>query len=238
MPGSNSGTVGQQSATDGNSEVNRNAFLTHQMLGRVGTVKLVRVEKVHPGQNGAPGKIDVTPLVNQIDGQGKSTEHGTVYGIQYVRWQGGTAGIICDPVVGDIGYAFCSDRDTSAALKKKGRANPGSNRRFDVADAVYMGTVVSAAPKMFIQFTPGTNSDGSGGSLQIADGNGNTLTMNSDDGIKVGIKSGKKFAVDGDVSSTKNIVAGQGTADQIGLQSHQHQNGGGVGLSGGPQPGT
>jgi hypothetical protein len=238
MAGSNSGTVGQQSATDGNSEVNRSAFLTHQMLGRVGTVKLVRIEKVHPGQNNAPGTIDVTPLVNQVDGQGKSTEHGTVYGIQYVRWQGGTAGIICDPVVGDIGYAFCPDRDTSAALKKKGRANPGSNRRFDVADAVYMGTVVSAAPKQFIKFTPGTNQDGSGGSLEIADGNGNVLTMDSN-GYTLATKNGTgTVATQGNMTATKNVVAGQGGTDQVALQSHQHQNGGGVGNSGAPVAGT
>lgn len=238
MAGSNKGTIGQQGLTDGGSDVNRSSFMVHQMLGRVSTVKLAQVVKVHPGQSNAPGTIDVTPLVNQVDGSGKSTEHGTIYGIQYVRWQGGTAGIICDPVVGDIGYILCADRDTSAALKKKGRANPGSNRRFDPSDSVYLGTVVSAAPKQFIQFTPGTNSDGSGGSVVINDGNGNVFTMNQN-GYTIATKNGTgTVATQGSLTATKDVTAGQGGSDQVTLQNHLHQNAGGTGNSGAPVAGT
>lgn len=44
--------------------------------------------------------------------------------------------------------------------------------------------------------------------------------------------------INGSLTATGEITAGQGGADQVALQTHKHQNGGGTGLSGAPQPGT
>jgi hypothetical protein len=60
-----------------------------------------------------------------------------------------------DPKPGDIGVIVCASRDISAVKANKGDASaPGSFRRHDLADALYVGTVIAKdAPKQYIQFT-------------------------------------------------------------------------------------
>lgn len=246
------GVAGQLGASDFNNELNRQSFLFHQMLGRVATVRLVKIKKIkagkaQQGQPPAPGQVDIQMLVNQVDGVGKSTEHGTTHNLQFVRWQAGTSAIVSDPVEGDIGIALVADRDTSSVIKKKDKANPGSNRRFDISDGVYIGTILSDAPKQFVWFTPSKNQDGTGGSVTVADGNGNVITQSQDsdkksvttiidgngnvitsnkDGITLQTKdnSGNVF-VKGHVKATGNVTAGDGTSDSVTLQSHTHASG-------------
>ena len=100
------------------------------------------------------GTVDVQPLVSQIDGGNNVQPHGIIPGIQYFRLQGGANAIICDPVVGDIGYVVVSDRDTTNI--KNGQSSPvtpGSFRRNDLADGVYVGGILNQKPTQYIQFT-------------------------------------------------------------------------------------
>jgi hypothetical protein len=125
--------------------------------------------------------VDVMPLVSQVDGNNNTQRHGVVYGLPYFRIQGGANAVICDPVVGDIGYVVVSDRDISSvksnAAKITGSANPsssnqvtpGSSRRNDLADGVYVGGILNATPKQYIQFTAT--------GITIADMNGNQIIM-------------------------------------------------------------
>lgn len=144
---------GQQAPWDGGSDFNVQAFVIQQMLGRISTMKVVKIVAVHPGEGLAPGKVDVLPLVNQIDGQGNSTPHGTVYDIPYVRTQTGATAIIADPIVGEIGMMVCADRDISAVKNSRAAANPGSWRRFDMADGIYIGGILGAAPTNYVRLT-------------------------------------------------------------------------------------
>ena len=73
----------------------------------------------------------------------------------YHRPQNGTNGIIMDPKAGDIGVIVCASRDISSVKANKGDASaPGSFRRHDLADALYVGTVIAKdAPEQYVQFT-------------------------------------------------------------------------------------
>ena len=169
---------GQQPAGAATSEFNALAFIVQQALGIVRTMTIVRVEAVYDsaGQpvtetgNVAPvGSVDVLPLVNLMDGIGTATEHVTVFGLPYVRLQGNGNAIIADPVKGDIGLALVSDRDISSVKSTKDQANPGSFRRFSLADSVYLGSILSAAPVQYLRF----RSDG----LELVDKNGNSIVL-------------------------------------------------------------
>lgn len=69
----------------------------------------------------------------------------------------GSYGVIIDPQPGDIGVAVFASRDISNVKSTQAQAVPGSGRRFDYSDGIYLGTVLSAAaPTQYLQF----NSDG------------------------------------------------------------------------------
>src|ERR1700688_3354724 len=134
---------GQQTPSDPNTEYTSIAFIVRSMMAKMDTMKLVKVTAVHGGGGAiaAAGTVDVQPLVNQIDGASPphATPHGTVYGIPWWRLQGGSSAVICDPIVGDLGYVICADRDISVVKGTGAVGNPGSLRRFNIADGIYVG---------------------------------------------------------------------------------------------------
>lgn len=129
-------------------------FLVQMILGRAATATLVKVVEVtNAGELSPVGFVDVQPLVNQIDADGKPTPHGVVYGIPYFRIQGGADAIIIDPKVGDIGMAAFASHDISSVKANKDQANPGSRRRFDMADGMYFGGLLNGTPVQYVRFT-------------------------------------------------------------------------------------
>jgi hypothetical protein len=156
MPGGTD--AGQIGIGDTTTDYNITSFVVRQMLGRMSTMKLGKIIAVHLPDNGPPGQVkvggtvDVQLLTNQLDGEGKSTPHGIVYGMPYVRHQGGTNAHINDPLVGDIGLMHVSDRDLSANIKARGAANPGSSRRFSPSDSIWLGGILNAVPQQYQTF--------------------------------------------------------------------------------------
>jgi len=136
--------VGQALPTDSYSAYNATTFMIKQIVARINTATLVQVKSVTNSGGVSPvGSVDVLPLVNQVDGAGNPTEHVTVYGLPYVRIQGGTNAVIIDPKVGDIGVAVFASRDISTVKNAKKQSNPGSYRRFNMADGLYIGGVLN-----------------------------------------------------------------------------------------------
>lgn len=137
-----------------NGNFNQLAFLAKQILNKAATTSLVLVKAVtNSGGVSAVGFVDVQPLVHQIDGAGNATPHGTIHHLPYLRLQGGANAIILDPVVGDIGMAcFCS-HDISSVKRTKKAGVPGSRRRFDWADGLYIGGMLNGVPTQFIRFS-------------------------------------------------------------------------------------
>ena len=202
------------SATD---EANLMDFFIRSIMGRNATATLVQVKAVtNTGAVAAVGLIDVQPMVAQLDGKGKATPHGIIHNVPYARMQGGTAAFILDPVVGDIGIAVFASHDISSVKNNKAPANPGSRRRFDWADALYVGGVLNGVPAQYIRFT-------SSGDVEIKPAT--KVTVLGD------------LAVTGDATVSKTLTA---TTDVVGggksLKGHLHTgvtSGGGV--SGPPQ---
>ncbi len=209
------GYFGWQGLTDAGSQYNQHAFAIRQEQGRQGGAIPVKIIAVHGGGVGAPPTVDVQPLVNQIDGQGNPTPHGTIYGIPCTRNQGGLGAIINDPVVGDTGHMVISDRDISSVKSNNGAvSNPGSFRRFDKADGVYhAGMLNKNAPTIYIQFL----SNG----LKIEDNQGNSI-VTGPNGVNI---NGLKIDKNGNLTTPGSIQAGTGSGDSVTLQHHVHAGG-------------
>lgn len=138
------------------SDAARIDFVIRAALSGVRTSIPVRVEScTNAGGVAGVGTVDVTPLVNMLDGQGKSIPHGIIHGLPYCRMQAGGSAVIIDPVPGDIGLISVCDRDISTVKASSVQSAPGSLRKHDLSDAVYLMTVISAAPSQYIQFLPG-----------------------------------------------------------------------------------
>lgn len=209
-------------------------FAIRQMMARMDTMKLVQVKAVKGGGGAiaAAGTVDVLPLVNQTDGRGFPTPHGTVSGIPWWRLQGGTGGVICDPKVNDIGFVVCADRDTSIVVSTQKQGNPGSGRRFSIADGIYIGACLNAVPTQYIAFSDNgitiLDANGSGNKIEmtatgvkVTDKNGNVLEMKSS-GFEL---TGTLVKITGNLQVTGSVIAGFGGADQVGLQTHIHPTG-------------
>lgn len=146
--------AGQLGLTDQSSFYNMLHFMIRQAIGMIRVQMPVKVVAVTGGGVDVAGTVDVQPLVQQIDGTGKTTSHGVVYGIPFSRNQGGTNVIINDPKVGDIGTIAIHDRDISALKNTSKESPPGSFRRFSPSDGVYHAAMLNLQkPKQYHQFT-------------------------------------------------------------------------------------
>lgn len=191
--------VGQAALSDLGSDQANHQFLIEQMLGRLWTLTLVQVVScTNDGGLSAVGSVSVHPMVAMIDAMGTVQAHDTIYNIPYFRLQGGTSAVILDPKVGDIGICGFASRDISAVKSSKASSAPGSFRRFDPADGLYLGGVLNGIPTSYLQF----------------DGTGN---------INIVVPSGKAVAITGDLTVSRTIVAqGEITGNAIPLSTHIH----------------
>lgn len=184
---------GAETAQSATTDFNSLEFMMQRLINRISTATLVKVQAVSnkPGEKGNIGHVDVLPLVNQMDGYNNAVKHGKVYGLAYFRYQGGKHAVIIDPKVGDIGVAVFADRDISSVKANKDQANPGSRRRFDMADGIYIGLSVGGEnPEQYIRFFEEDNKQG----IQMHDKNGNDVLMN-DQGTTITDKSGNKIVM-------------------------------------------
>jgi hypothetical protein len=245
---------GHNQPGDSASEMGAISAIVRSIVARLDTMKLVKVAAVKGGGEGQPaGTVDVIPLVSQVDGNGYGTPHGTVPGIPWSRMQSGKNGVICDPVVGDIGYVVAADRDTSKVRSTKAAALPGSGRTFNIADGVYAGALLGDAPTCYVLFK-------ADGHLKFVDVDGNVIESSAT-GWSITPKTGQSITLNGNVIVTGNlqlagaiqsqpgslytgnivtsgnVIAGSGTGDQVGLQTHKHPTAG-TGAPSSPTPGT
>lgn len=147
MSGEPIGIAPQETLSSANSTSNAIQFVITQMMSQMNTMIPVKVVKV------SGSFCDVQPLVTQIDGAGNVEPHAVIHNVPFVRIQGGTNAIIIDPVAGDIGLALFASRDISAVKKNKAVSPPGSRRRYDLADGIYLGGVLNSAPTQYLEYT-------------------------------------------------------------------------------------
>ncbi len=202
-------------AGDNASDVGRLQFVIRAALSGLRTAMPVRVEAVTNDGGLSPiGTVDVQPLVNAVDGAEGTWQLPVISNVPYMRIQGGANGIIIDPVVGDIGIATTCDRDISTVKNTSDIAAPGSVRKHDMSDIVYLMTIIGASPTQYIEF----NTAG--------------ITIHSPTAVTItapAINSTGTWTHTGTITSSGD-VQGSGTS----LHTHKH---GGV-QTGGGQTGT
>jgi hypothetical protein len=158
------------------SDVERTQFVIRAALAGLRTAMPVKVLEVTNNGGVSPiGFVNVQPLVSGEDGMGNAWPHGTIYNVPYMRIQGGSNAVIIDPQVGDIGIATVCDRDISTVKNASAVSAPGSLRRHDMSDIVYLMTIIGAAPTQYIQF----NSSG------ITVNSPNAVTINAGGNVSV-----------------------------------------------------
>jgi hypothetical protein len=179
-------------------EYNAQAFLVQSLMAKQQTATLVQVKAVRGGGLDAVGFVDVQPMVAQIDGAGRPTPHGIVRNLPFFRLQGGANAVVIDPQPGDIGLAIFASRDISAVKATRAPAQPGSKRRFDMADGLYLGGFLNGTPNQIIAFT--------------ADG----IEITSPTAVKI---SAPVVTIDGNVAVTGSSITHNGV--NIG-STHKH----------------
>lgn len=129
--------------------------LIEAMLSGVHTATIVQVIScTNNGDVEPSGTVDVQPLVMQVDSDGHAVPHGPLHSLPYVRLYAGGNMIIMDPQPGDWGIAIFAERDISKVWNGGGNPQaPGSARRFDMADGIYIGGIGSYPPTQYIQFS-------------------------------------------------------------------------------------
>lgn len=148
------GYQGTQRPGSNQGEYNAQTFLAESLINRISSCTLVQIVSVtNAGALSPVGFVDVQPLVNQLDGNSNAVPHGVVHGLPYFRLQGGADAIIIDPKVGDVGIAVFADHDISSVKANKAQANPGSMRRFSMADGLYIGGVLNGVPTQYIRYS-------------------------------------------------------------------------------------
>jgi len=187
-------------------EYNQIIFAVQQAIAKLQTATLVRVEAcTNDGDLSPVGFVDVLPLVNQIDGSGNPTPHAVVYGLPYLRIQGGANAVIIDPQPGDIGLAVFASRDISKVKSTKAQANPGSYRSYDFSDGIYLGGILNGVPTQFVRF----GTDG--------------ITVTSETAITLNAPA--ITLEGGDVTIAQNLtVIGAIVGAGINLQTHVHES--------------
>lgn len=197
--------TGQAKLSDMTTEWNRMQFAIRSIMNGMATAQLVQVKAI------SGDTVDIQPMVAQLDGAGNAVPHGTIHNIPIWRLQGGTSGVIVVPAVGDIGLAVFASSDISGVKRAKQPTTPGSRRRFDWADGIYLGGLLNAEPTQFIRM------DDAG--ITITAGSGLPVTINANEVVV----SGK-------------ITTGAGsTFNGIPFDSHRHTGiQTGTGTSGGP----
>jgi hypothetical protein len=135
-------------------DYNNILFVVMQALAKMQTATIVKIMACSNSGDASPvGTVDVMPMVNQVDGSGNPTPHGTIYNIPYFRIQGGANAVILDPQVGDLGIAVFASRDISNVKSTKAQANPGSWRQYDWGDGMYLGGLLNGTPTQLLQFS-------------------------------------------------------------------------------------
>lgn len=184
-------------------------------MAKVRTSIPVQVTAIHDGGLGPVGRVDVQPLVQQTDSAGNVLALPVLYGLPYLRWQGGASAVILDPAVNDIGLVCFADRDVSAVVASLKQSAPGSNRRFSLADGFYMGATLNAQPTQYLWFDAdnGVKLISPNPIQAVADNGGSnppTVTMNSS-GIVLSF-GGHSITINSSGIAISGAVTGDNTA--------------------------
>lgn len=104
-------------------------------------------------RNGSSGRaeyVSALPLITSTDADGNAIEPVEIPKMPFFRLQHGTAAIVCDPVVGDVGLAIFAQKDVSGNDGATEPRAPATFRTFDMSDGFYLGGFFGKKPETFI----------------------------------------------------------------------------------------
>lgn len=217
-------------------EWNQMDFAIRSVMSGMATTTLVQVKAVRPKDGGY--EVDAQPMVAQVDGAGNAVEHGVIHGMPVWRVQGGNSAVIVEPAVGDIGVAvFCSS-DVSGVKRTKAPTTPGSFRKFDWGDGIYMGGVLGGTVGQFVRMDANGIAIASPAAITIqtegdvlVNSNGST-TINATGGLVVNADTA---TFSGDLAVSGDLTTGPGsTFNGKSFDSHQHSGVTAGGANSGP----
>lgn len=173
------------------------------------TCTIVKVKKVTVQDEVGPiGRVNVLPLVQMVDGIQRTTDHTTVNNLPYFRMVGGKRAVIIDPREGDIGFVVTADRDISGVKEKKDTAPPGSNRRYNISDGMFVSAVLAEKPESYVRFVGDDQ-------IEISPDKGVTSIWIRPSRIDLGMKDAPHAVVTVDGPSTKvfAVISESGSED-------------------------
>lgn len=176
------------------------------------TCTIAKVVKLRTKGNGARdvvGRVDIQPLVQMVDGIQQTVDHTSVYNLPYVRMFGGTNAVIIDPHVGDLGLVITADRDISGVKQKLDKAPPGSNRKFNISDGIFIaGCLSKDKPKNYVRFVDSQT-------LELSPDSGVTSIWLTPGRIDLGMKNAPHavMTVDGASAKVFAVISESGSQD-------------------------
>ena len=210
-PPPNSYSLGQLQPNTTWGDYNNIVFAIKQAINKIQTALPVRVNSVTNNGGLSPvGFVNVTPLINQIDGNNNSTPHTIIHNIPYLRIQGGTNAIIIDPEVGQDGICLFCSRDISKYIASRQASPPGSFRKYSFSDGIFIGGISNTMPVQVLQF------QASGITLLSP----NQITITAPNII---INANSSCSINGNVSINGSLtVTDDVTAQGTSLHTHVH----------------
>lgn len=150
-------------------------LMMRQIMAGQAQPAVVKVLSVSGGGLSAPARVSVQNMVDQVGGLGNRTPHCEIFDLPCFRYQAGTAAVILDPVVDDIGLAIICGRDISAVKNTGSISAPGSSRQNSWSDGCYLGGFLNGIVDNYIQFSGSGISIISGGTININAGGGTVI---------------------------------------------------------------
>jgi len=131
------------------STASQQEFIIEQITKGMMTAMPVIVHAVNSPDNEL---IDVIPAINQQNANGDSVDHNIIYNVPVCRLQRGNSAVIMRPKKGDKGLVVFASQDISIFKKIKNLCKPGTYRRHDWADAIYVMGLCNTAATQYIEF--------------------------------------------------------------------------------------
>lgn len=209
------------------SEFNQLDFLIRSIVkGMVSTAIPVRVDSVERAGDGSGALyVSATPLVCPVDADGNALEQVTIPRLPYFRLQHGTAAVVVDPKVGDLGLAVFAQLDTSRLTGQSTPEAPATFRCFDMSDGFYLGGFWGKPPETFVRLEDSGDITITGPKTVTI--NAEVATVNASDHVLVDspqVTMTGRLSVVGHITGTGGVTVSNGdvTADGISLKSHVH----------------
>lgn len=129
-------------------EIDKTKYAIDQSMMNINTILYCEIELVN-----GDGSCDVRSLVNYLDNDSKPITPPLQFNLPKLEIRGGNAGVIVEPIKGDVVIIGFCQRDISAIKKTLKRQNPASLRRFSVMDGTILGIISNTPPSIYVKIT-------------------------------------------------------------------------------------